>query len=228
MWSPDWNVSVVDIHLRKLLWMYCPGHAGVKGNDRADRLAGKATKTSGLLLGRSEVLKSLWLYLREQSQCHYTIDRLEERGVERGSARRSSLNGQEKAIISPTNIENVSKATVGHFWETRWSAYGLFRAHRYRVELNWTVSSFAPNSEALLPSRSSRYPNPYIFKDTFRIAALPPEEGHRKRHQIAGRLHSEGDTALLPSHFGGVQWYLFWFNICRLPQNMSPTDDNFR
>ena len=38
MESPDWNVSMVDIHLRKLLWVYCPGHAGVKGNDRADRL----------------------------------------------------------------------------------------------------------------------------------------------------------------------------------------------
>ena len=38
----DWDVSMVDIHLRKLLWVYCPGQAGVKGNDRADRLAGKA------------------------------------------------------------------------------------------------------------------------------------------------------------------------------------------
>ena len=37
--SPDWHVLMVDIHLRKLLWVYCPGHAGVKGNDRADRLA---------------------------------------------------------------------------------------------------------------------------------------------------------------------------------------------
>jgi len=33
MESPDWNVSMVDIHLQKLLWVYCPGHAGVKGND---------------------------------------------------------------------------------------------------------------------------------------------------------------------------------------------------
>ena len=58
MGSPDWNVSMVDIHLQKLLWVYCPEHAGVKGNDQADRLAGKATLTSGLLLGRSEVLRS--------------------------------------------------------------------------------------------------------------------------------------------------------------------------
>ena len=50
MGSPDWNVLMVDLHLRNLLWVYCPGHAGVKGNYRADRLAGKATLTSGLLL----------------------------------------------------------------------------------------------------------------------------------------------------------------------------------
>ena len=31
---------MVDIQLQKLLWVYCPGHAGVKGNDRADRLQG--------------------------------------------------------------------------------------------------------------------------------------------------------------------------------------------
>ena len=56
----------------------------MKGNDRADRLAGKAqaTLTSGLILGKSEVLRSLRHYLLSQSQGHQTIDRLEERGVE--------------------------------------------------------------------------------------------------------------------------------------------------
>ena len=39
------------------------GHAGVKGNDRGDRLAGKVTLTRGLRLGRSEVLRSLRYYL---------------------------------------------------------------------------------------------------------------------------------------------------------------------
>jgi len=33
--------------------VYYPGHTGVKGNDRKDRLTGKATLISGLLLGRS-------------------------------------------------------------------------------------------------------------------------------------------------------------------------------
>ena len=39
---------------------------------------------------------------------------------------------------------------------------------------------------------------------SFCIVALPPEV-HRKWRQIVGRLPSEGNTALLLSHFGGVQ-----------------------
>ena len=50
MASSDWHVPMFDTHLRKHLWLYCPGHGGVKGNDRADRLAGKATLTNGLRL----------------------------------------------------------------------------------------------------------------------------------------------------------------------------------
>ena len=93
--------------------MYCPEPAGVKGNDLTDRLAGKATLTSGLLFGRSEVLRSLRHYLGAQSQGHHTTDRLEERGVERGSARRSSLKVRERDIVNQMNIGTNSKATLG-------------------------------------------------------------------------------------------------------------------
>ena len=70
MGSPDWTVFMVDIHLQKLLWVNCLGHARVKGNDRADRLVGKATLTNGLLLGRSEVLRSLRHYLWARTSHH--------------------------------------------------------------------------------------------------------------------------------------------------------------
>ena len=52
MGSPDWHVSMFGIHLPKTRWVYCPGHAAVKGNDRADRLAGTATITGGMRLWR--------------------------------------------------------------------------------------------------------------------------------------------------------------------------------
>ena len=42
---------------------------------------------------------------------HHTINCLGEIDVERGSARRSSLKGLERAIVSQTNIETASRAT---------------------------------------------------------------------------------------------------------------------
>ena len=72
----------------------------MKGNHRADRLAGKATLARGLLLGRSEVLRNLRHYLRAQSQGHL-------------DDRRSSLKVRERAIVNQTNTGTVSKATLG-------------------------------------------------------------------------------------------------------------------
>ena len=90
-------------------------HGRGKRNDRADRLASKATLTSSLLFIRSKVLRNLRHYLRAQRLGHHTTDRLEESGVERGSARRSSLKGRERNIVNQTNIGTVSKskATLG-------------------------------------------------------------------------------------------------------------------
>ena len=34
----------------------------------------------------------------------------------------------------------------GNFWETGWSAYGPFQAHRYHHELNWTEVTEQPNA----------------------------------------------------------------------------------
>ena len=87
--------------------------------EQIDCMAVKATLTSGLLFGRSKVLRSLRHYLRAQSQGHHTTDRLEDRGVERGSSSRSSLKGRERAIVSQTDIGTVSRATFGEASERR-------------------------------------------------------------------------------------------------------------
>ena len=65
------------------------------------------------IIRKEEVLRSLRHYLQAQSQGHHTIDLLEERGVERESAQRSSLKGGERAIVSQTNIGTTSKASLG-------------------------------------------------------------------------------------------------------------------
>ena len=67
----------------------------------------------------SEVLRTLRHDPRAQSQGHHTVGRLEERGVDRGSSRRPSLKGRERAIVNQTNIGTVSKATLGETSERR-------------------------------------------------------------------------------------------------------------
>ena len=80
MESPVWNVSMVDIHLRKTAWVYCPAHAGVTGNDQTDRMIVKTNITSGLHLGRSEVLSRLRHYMWAQNQSNDWSSGGERRG----------------------------------------------------------------------------------------------------------------------------------------------------
>ena len=96
--------------------------------------------TRGLLFGRSEVLRSLKHYLRTPSQWHHTIDRLEERGVERGSARRSSLKRRERAraFVNQTNIGTVSKATLGKLLRDGVESIIMGFSERIDIILNWT------------------------------------------------------------------------------------------
>ena len=118
-----------------------------QSDGKSDRLSGKAALTNGLLLGRSKVLRSLRHYLRAQSQGHHIIDRQEERGVDRESARRSSLKGRERAIVNQTNVGTVSKATLGKLLRDGAERICFFRAHGYHLELNLTVLNCSDSSD---------------------------------------------------------------------------------
>ena len=96
----------------------------------------KAAITSNFRLGRYEVLRSLRHYLRAQNGGHDTVDRLEERGVERGSARWSSLDRGERGIVKQTNIGTGSKTTLGKLLRDGWVHIG-FPEHRDTI-LYWT------------------------------------------------------------------------------------------
>ena len=85
----------------------------VPGNERADRLASTADITSGLQLGRAEVLRGLRNFLNTDKPEHHSIDRLKERGVEKGSGRHSTLQGRQRSMFNQANIGTVSRATLG-------------------------------------------------------------------------------------------------------------------
>ena len=113
MGCPDWHTAMHSLQLQKFLWIYCPLHAGVSGNERADRLASTADVTSGLQLGRAEVLRGLRSFLNMDRPEHHSIDRLKERGVEKGSGQHSTLQGREQSVFNQSNVGTVSMATLG-------------------------------------------------------------------------------------------------------------------
>ena len=122
MGCPDWHTAMLSLRLQRLLWICCPGHAGVSGNERADRLASTADITSGLQLGRAEVLRGLRNFLNIDRPEHYSIDHLKERGVETGSSRQSTLQGRERSVFSQTNIGTCLEGSLGETAERRGGA----------------------------------------------------------------------------------------------------------
>ena len=113
MGYPDWLTAMYSLRPQRLLWIYCPGYSGVSRNERADRLASTTDITSGLQVGRAEVLRGLKNFLNMDRPEHHSNDRLKERGVERGSGRHPTLQGQERSVFNQTNIGAVSRATLG-------------------------------------------------------------------------------------------------------------------
>ena len=76
----DWHTAIHSLRLQRLLWIYCPGHVGVSGNDRADRLASTADITFGLQFGRVEVLRGFRNFLNMDIPEHHNINCLEGKG----------------------------------------------------------------------------------------------------------------------------------------------------
>ena len=83
MGCSDWHTAIHSFRPQRLLRIYCPGHAGVSGNERADRLASTTVITFGLQLGRAELLRGLRNFLNMDRPEHHSIDRLTERGVKK-------------------------------------------------------------------------------------------------------------------------------------------------
>ena len=85
----------------------------------------------------------LWYGLRKgmvcgmgQSQEHHTNIARRREALKKGSARRSFLNGRERAIVNETNVGSVSKATLGELLKGGVERIRSFREHRYHLELN--------------------------------------------------------------------------------------------
>ena len=141
MGCPDWHTAMHSLWLQRLLWIYCLGHAGVSGNKRADRLASTADITSGLQLGRAEVLQSLRNFLHTDKQEHHSIDCLKERGVEKGGGRHFHPPRLRTICVQLGKYWHCFEGNLGETAERRGRAHmGL--SERYDAILNWNWNWF--------------------------------------------------------------------------------------
>ena len=112
MGCPDWHTAIHSLWLQRSWWVYCPRHAGIRGNEWANTLASMANITSGLQLSRNEVLKGLRNFQNMGRLEHHSTDCLKVSGVEKGSGQHSILQSQRSVINhTSTGSGTVSRAT---------------------------------------------------------------------------------------------------------------------
>ena len=111
---------------QSITWIYCPGHAGVKGNERADVLAGKAlVNGTEIRRDRIELIRAVMDTLREDDEKverdNVHILRMVEMGVTRGDGRKCSLSGKIRRTrnqqLTGTLIRWLTEWQAEHIWE---------------------------------------------------------------------------------------------------------------
>lgn len=43
-----------------LVWIYCPGHTGVQGNERADRLTSRTQVSETIMVNKGDIFKTIY------------------------------------------------------------------------------------------------------------------------------------------------------------------------
>ena len=127
----DWTPLINASNIRRIIWIYCPGHAGVKGNETADRLAGNAQITQGvqILLDKNAVESMVEASLSD-ARCSrptesHTLQRVMGKEYERGRGTREMWRGDARRKRNQILFETISANTL------RWT---LAR----RAEQTWT------------------------------------------------------------------------------------------
>ena len=121
----DWVEAIKHSNLQCVRWIFCPGHAGVRGNERADALAREARNESTLTLDPPTVLALVSEHLElTRVDTSHTTSLLKEKGFPRGAGRKCDLRGPARCISNQLLVGTVSPATL------KWSL-------QRRAELLW-------------------------------------------------------------------------------------------
>ena len=105
---PEWH----DLP-QQVVWVYCPGHAGVQLNDRADHLAGSGSASDCLELGTQDVRLIIRdRQLRSRDNRSLEEERMSERGLLRGWAAKSTSRGRAAHTMCQLATGTLSRAAL--------------------------------------------------------------------------------------------------------------------
>ena len=114
----DWTPLINESRIHRIKWIYCPGHAGVIGNEAADKLAGNAQIDENIqaIFDGSSVESMVENELASKRDCHpsnsYTLQCLKEKGFKRGQGSKSELRGDTRRLNNQLLCETVSMRTL--------------------------------------------------------------------------------------------------------------------
>ena len=104
--------------IQRIVWIYCPGHAGVKGNEEADRLAGNAEIDENVhaIFDGGSVEKMVETHIANERDCRpsdsFTLQCLKEKGYKKGEGTKSALRGDSRRKMNQLLCETVSMNTL--------------------------------------------------------------------------------------------------------------------
>jgi hypothetical protein len=106
-------VPKAKAHQRQHRVIYIPGHAGIRYNERADRLAGGAVPFGDLEMTAADVVDSLKRSIRDKEQlAEHTccMQRMREKEIERGDGALVTLRGNRPNIATQLWTGAMSRA----------------------------------------------------------------------------------------------------------------------
>ncbi len=97
-----------------MVWIFCPGHAGVRGNEKADELAGQAALGDNRKSDPATVIAMVeqWFDDNREVIPSHTMDRLRKRGKE-------ELRRAPRRIFNQELTGTISRKTLGVLLERR-------------------------------------------------------------------------------------------------------------
>ena len=140
--------------LYALQWIYIPGNAGIRVNERVDRLASTLDITADQQHGRAEVFRGLRNFFKLDRPEHYSIDCLKEKGM-----------GLKRGRCSPSRV-GYDLCSIKHWycferhlWQAaeKWGGVRMTLSERARG--NWKLADGEPSNlqEMISPRDAHEY-----------------------------------------------------------------------